>query len=128
MKPYRSIKNQACPSPFWLKISPCSPKFDKKDLLHAIGSTFGGIIWSKIKVEFCRLWVQLDVQKPLRQHIFILVGGNARVWISFKYENLATFCFWLWENGTWGTRMRFDPIGGKGGSERRFLVFSCVEG
>ncbi|PPD77671.1 hypothetical protein GOBAR_DD25408 [Gossypium barbadense] len=29
-------------SPFWIKIGPCLPEFDKKDLLHAIGVTFGG--------------------------------------------------------------------------------------
>ncbi|MBA0729363.1 hypothetical protein Golax_022641, partial [Gossypium laxum] len=31
-------------SSFWVKIGPCLPEFDKKDLLHAIGVTFGGII------------------------------------------------------------------------------------
>ncbi|PPR81619.1 hypothetical protein GOBAR_AA39095 [Gossypium barbadense] len=31
---------------------PCSLKCDKKDLLHAIKSTFGGVIWSKIKGEW----------------------------------------------------------------------------
>lgn len=31
-------------SPFWIKIGPCSPELDKKDLLHAIGVMVGGII------------------------------------------------------------------------------------
>ncbi|KAK5785355.1 hypothetical protein PVK06_039929 [Gossypium arboreum] len=52
-------------SPFWIKIGPCSPELDRKDLLHAIGVTFGGIIRSEINGEFCRLRVNLDVQKPL---------------------------------------------------------------
>ncbi|KAK5833005.1 hypothetical protein PVK06_016814 [Gossypium arboreum] len=46
--------------------SPYSPELDKKDLLHAIGVTFGGIIRSEINGEFCRLRVNLDVQNPLR--------------------------------------------------------------
>lgn len=35
----------------------------------------------------------LDVQKPFRRGIFILTDGNDKVWITFKYENLPTFCF-----------------------------------
>lgn len=29
-------------SPFWLKAGPCPSECDKKDLIHAVGSTFGG--------------------------------------------------------------------------------------
>ncbi|KAK5844657.1 hypothetical protein PVK06_000797 [Gossypium arboreum] len=46
---------------------PCPPECDKKDLMHAVGSTFGSVIRSEIKGEFCRLKVNLDVQKPLRR-------------------------------------------------------------
>ncbi|KAK5795104.1 hypothetical protein PVK06_036361 [Gossypium arboreum] len=58
-------------SPYWIKIGPCLPEFDKKDLMHAIGATFGGILRSAINGEFCRLKVQLDVLKPLRRGIFV---------------------------------------------------------
>ncbi|MBA0693977.1 hypothetical protein Goari_004313, partial [Gossypium aridum] len=54
---------------FWIKIGPCSPKFDKKDLLHAIGVTFGGVIRYEI------------------------IGNGNKCWIPFKYEKLPTFCF-----------------------------------
>ncbi|MFQ6651841.1 hypothetical protein Gotur_024007, partial [Gossypium turneri] len=54
-------------SPVWLKVGPCLPEFDKKDLLHAIGVTFGWIIRSEINGEWCRLKINLDVQKPLRR-------------------------------------------------------------
>ncbi|PPD87101.1 hypothetical protein GOBAR_DD15970 [Gossypium barbadense] len=54
-------------SPVWLKVGPRLTKFDKKDLLHAIGVTFGGIIRSKINGEWCHLKINLDVQKPLRK-------------------------------------------------------------
>ncbi|MBA0789187.1 hypothetical protein Gotri_026225, partial [Gossypium trilobum] len=46
-------------------------QFDKKDLLHAIGATFGGVFRSEINEEFCRLRINLDVQKPLRRGIFV---------------------------------------------------------
>ncbi|MFQ6670759.1 hypothetical protein Gotur_035548 [Gossypium turneri] len=58
-------------SPVWLKIGPCLPEFDKKDLLHAIGVTFGGVIRSEISGEWCRLKINLNVQKPLRRGIFV---------------------------------------------------------
>lgn len=38
---------------------------DKKELMHADGSTFDGVLRFEIKGEFCRLRVSLDVQKPL---------------------------------------------------------------
>ncbi|MBA0637652.1 hypothetical protein Godav_024773, partial [Gossypium davidsonii] len=59
--------------PVWLKIGPCLPEFDKKDLLHTIGVTFGG--------------------KPLRRGIFVSLDNKSQRWISFKYEKLPLFCF-----------------------------------
>ncbi|MBA0881790.1 hypothetical protein Goshw_002636 [Gossypium schwendimanii] len=80
-------------SPFWIKIEPCSPEFDKKDLLHAIGVTFGGVTRSEIIGEFCHLRIELNVQKPLRRGIFVSTGNGNKCWIPFKYEKLPTFCF-----------------------------------
>lgn len=57
-------------SPFWLKIRPCPLECDKKDHMHAIGATFGGVVSSKIKGEFCCLRVFFDVTKPLRRGLF----------------------------------------------------------
>ncbi|KAH1073352.1 hypothetical protein J1N35_025680 [Gossypium stocksii] len=47
--------------------SSCLPEYDKKDLLHAIGVTFGRVIRSEISVDSCRLRINLDVQKSLRR-------------------------------------------------------------
>ncbi|PPD80427.1 hypothetical protein GOBAR_DD22633 [Gossypium barbadense] len=80
-------------SPFWIKIETCFPEIDKKDLLHAIGGTFGGVLRSEISEEFCRLRINLDVQKPLRRGIFVVTDHVSKVWIPFKYENLQMFCF-----------------------------------
>ncbi|MFQ6631371.1 hypothetical protein Gotur_009125 [Gossypium turneri] len=80
-------------SPFWMKIDPNFPEFDKKDLLHAIGASFGGVLRSEINEDFCRLRVNLDVQRPLRRGIFVSMDAVNKVWVPFKYENLPMFCF-----------------------------------
>ncbi|KAH1045711.1 hypothetical protein J1N35_036495 [Gossypium stocksii] len=61
--------------------------------MHAIGSTFGGVIRAETKGDFCRIRVNLDVQKQLRRGIFICPNGKGKIWLPFKYENLPTFCF-----------------------------------
>lgn len=60
---------------FWLKVGPCPPECDRKELMHAIGSTFGGVIRFEIKGEFSRIRVMMDVQKPPRRGIFVLTGS-----------------------------------------------------
>ncbi|MBA0577658.1 hypothetical protein Golob_024146 [Gossypium lobatum] len=40
---------------------------DKKDHMHAVGSTFEGVIRSEIKGDFCQLKTQIDALKPLRR-------------------------------------------------------------
>ncbi|KAH1130931.1 hypothetical protein J1N35_002309 [Gossypium stocksii] len=80
-------------SSFWLKIGLCPPECEKKDLMHAIDSTFRGILRSEIKSDVCRLKVQLNARKPLRRGIFNATGDQEKVWLSFKYEVLSNFCF-----------------------------------
>ncbi|MBA0699524.1 hypothetical protein Goari_001154 [Gossypium aridum] len=53
--------------PWLFRKSPCLPEFDKKDLLHAIGVTFRGVLRSEICGEWYRLKINLNVQKPLRR-------------------------------------------------------------
>ncbi|MBA0679672.1 hypothetical protein Goari_011429, partial [Gossypium aridum] len=91
--PVEKSKTKLVVSPFWLKVGPCPPKCDKKDLMHAIRTTFGGLIKSKIKWEFYRLKVHLDAQKSLRRGILILTKNSEKIWFLFKYENLPIFCF-----------------------------------
>ncbi|KAK5774644.1 hypothetical protein PVK06_042500 [Gossypium arboreum] len=47
-KPMERSQIRLNSSPFCIKIGPCLPEFDKKDLLHAIGVTFGGVLRSEI--------------------------------------------------------------------------------
>ncbi|MBA0581931.1 hypothetical protein Gorai_024089, partial [Gossypium raimondii] len=56
-------------------IGSCLSEFDKKDLFHAIGVTFGGVIKSEINGDLCRLRIKLDLQKPLLRE-----DENAMVW------------------------------------------------
>ncbi|MBA0881194.1 hypothetical protein Goshw_017120, partial [Gossypium schwendimanii] len=93
IKPMERDQIRLVSSPFWVKIGPCLPEFDKKDLLHAIGVTYGGVLRSEIMGEFCRLRIKLNVQKPLRRGIFVSTGTGHKCWIPFKYEKLPTFCF-----------------------------------
>lgn len=58
-------------SSFWLKANPCPLKCDKKDLMHAMDSSFEGLLGSEEKGEFCRILMQLDVTQPLRRGVFI---------------------------------------------------------
>ncbi|MFQ6640729.1 hypothetical protein Gotur_014518 [Gossypium turneri] len=44
LKSVERNKIQLVYSLFWLKFGPCPPECYKKDLIHAIGSTFGGVI------------------------------------------------------------------------------------
>ncbi|PPR94280.1 hypothetical protein GOBAR_AA26385 [Gossypium barbadense] len=80
-------------SPFRLRVGSCPPECEKKDLMHAIGSTFGGILRSKIQNEICRMKVMVGARKPLRRGIFVAVGDSKPVWLPFKYESLPNFCF-----------------------------------
>ncbi|MBA0556386.1 hypothetical protein Golob_026492 [Gossypium lobatum] len=56
----------------------CLPECAKKDLMHVVGSTFGGVIRSEVKGEYCRLKVQLDTQRPLQKGIFIFMEHQER--------------------------------------------------
>lgn len=61
--------------------------------MHAIGSSFGGILGAKSKGDFCRIRVMLDVREPLGRGIFIKTDNDCKSWILFKYEKLPSFCF-----------------------------------
>ncbi|MBA0670335.1 hypothetical protein Goklo_024002 [Gossypium klotzschianum] len=49
-KPVERSQIRLVSSLFWIKIGPCLPEFDKKDLLHGIGVTFGGVLRSEVNV------------------------------------------------------------------------------
>lgn len=93
LSPLERAKVELAISPLWLKLGPCPPECDKKDLMHAVGSTFGGLQRSEISSNFCRIRVLVDVRKPLRRGLFVSTTHRGKTWLPFKYENLSIFCF-----------------------------------
>lgn len=40
-----------------------------------------------------RIRVTIDLSKPLKRMMKVKKSGSVWVWITFKYENVPTFCF-----------------------------------
>lgn len=80
-------------STYWLKVGPCPSECVRKDLMHVIGSTFGGVIRFETKGDFCQIKVLLDVWMPFHRGIFVLTNSQQTCWVPFKYEKLSRFCF-----------------------------------
>lgn len=79
--------------PIWIKVGPYPLECDRKDLMHAIGSFFGGLIQTESKGEYCRIRVMIKLHRPLRRGIFVLDEDQNKSWVLFKYERLPGFCF-----------------------------------
>lgn len=80
-------------SPCWLRIGPYPLECDKKDLMHALESTFGGLIRSEIMRECCQIRFMINAEKPLRRRLFVETSDRDKVWLAFKHENLPIFYF-----------------------------------
>lgn len=93
LSPFERERVELAISPLWLKMGPCAPKYDKKDLMHVVGSTFGGLQRSEVLGNFCRIRVLLNIRKPLRRGIFVSTTDSGKTWLAFKYENLPIFYF-----------------------------------
>lgn len=61
--------------------------------MHAIGSSFDGLIDAESKGEYCRIKVMVEVHKPLRRVVFVLDEDQNNSWIPFKYERSLGYCF-----------------------------------
>ena len=48
-----------------------------------------GLAWG----PFLRIWVDIDVTKPLMRGKMIHVEGAEAYWVFFKYERLPSFCY-----------------------------------
>lgn len=40
-----------------------------------------------------RVRVTMDINKPLKRRMKLRKSGNEWIWVTFKYENVPTFCF-----------------------------------
>lgn len=60
-EPIERSKIKLVTSPLWLKVGPCLLECDKKDLMRAVGSAFGGILRFEIKGDFFSIKVMINV-------------------------------------------------------------------
>lgn len=79
--------------PYWIRVGPYPNECDLKDLMHAVGSTFGGLLSFDVTEEYCRIKVRLNVKNVLRRGIFVVLENGTNFWILFMYENLLIFCY-----------------------------------
>lgn len=49
--------------------------------------------------DFMRIRVHLEVLQPMKRHKVVKKPDSGCFKVSFKYERLATFCFFLWNFG-----------------------------
>ena len=85
-------------SPFWIQVHDMSLLCMTKGVGVKIGESLGvvedvdvagdGIGWGRC----LRIWVTIDLFKPLERGRALDIKKKS-VWVSFKYENLPTFCF-----------------------------------
>ena len=64
-----------------------------------IGNKLGHFIevdkrsWQEDQAKFMRVRVDIPIEKPLRRGGHVANTERERVWVTFKYERLPTFCF-----------------------------------
>ena len=49
--------------------------------------------WQEDQAKFMRVRVDIPIEKPLRRGGHVANTEGERVWVTFKYERLPTFCF-----------------------------------
>ena len=86
-------------SPFWVQV--WGPPFEL--MSEEVGKNIGGKLGEVLEVDKCslqidqakfiRIKVDLPIDKPLRKGGYINMEDGGRCWITFKYEQLPTFCF-----------------------------------
>ncbi|XP_074352306.1 uncharacterized protein At4g02000-like [Apium graveolens] len=83
----------------WVQIHDLQPGFMSEKVNEEIGNQVGKFVSScpsnfkGLWREYMRIRVTLDINKPLKRRMKIRKSGNEWIWITFKYENVPTFCF-----------------------------------
>lgn len=83
--------------PFWIRIYDIPLGAMTTETAEAIGKVFGGIEEVDeddliICPQFLRIRVQINILKPLRRGMILVVEGK-RIWVELKYERLPNFCY-----------------------------------
>lgn len=60
-EPTERKKIKLTSSLYWVKVGPCPSECERKDLMHATGSIFNGLMRAEEKGDYCRIKVSLDV-------------------------------------------------------------------
>lgn len=83
----------------WIQIHDLKPGFMSENVIMEVGNFIGKYVES-CKSNFKEVWrgymrvrVSLDLSKPLKRRMKVRKSGDEWFWITFKYENVPTFCF-----------------------------------
>lgn len=83
----------------WVQIHDLQPGFMSEKVITEVGNQMGRFVCScpsnfkGVWREYMRIRVTLDLSKPLKRKMKLRKSGNEWFWITFKYENVPTFCF-----------------------------------
>ena len=44
--------------------------------------------------EYMDVRFSIDVSKPLCRGRLVRVGGSLKLWVTFKYKRMPSFCYW----------------------------------
>lgn len=91
-------------APFWVQAHGLPPEKLTKSNGEMIGQKFGRLVRVEAHTEglllyrsFLRIRMEIDVTRPLPKGFFLKRKGDCLetvdLWISFKYEKLADFCY-----------------------------------
>ena len=83
----------------WVQIHDLQPGLMSEKIITEVGNEIGKYVCScptnfkGVWREYMRNRVTMDLSKPLKRRMKIRKSGKEWIWITFKYENVPTFCF-----------------------------------
>ncbi|XP_058200932.1 uncharacterized protein LOC131315754 [Rhododendron vialii] len=86
-------------SPFWVQIKGLPLGYLNVKSRMKIAETLGEIISVEDPdgrgklAKLIRVWVWIDITKPLKKGFFLRRNGEEDLWIKFQYERLSDFCY-----------------------------------
>ncbi|XP_017217178.1 uncharacterized protein LOC108194750 [Daucus carota subsp. sativus] len=83
----------------WVQIHDLQPGLMSEKIITEVGNEIGKYVCScptnfkGVWREYMRIRVTMDLSKPLKRRMKIRKSGKEWIWITFRYENVPTFCF-----------------------------------